>query len=566
MANLLQIPDVQEVDSRLLVNSVKKLVISKGASNCTVQKQTSSSLSNNQIVYNVVLGNAASTVIDPLMYMQSTVRVTLGATGLTGGQLVEDYVENHFAPRALPFNSIIATCQVQVNNMIISSQPAQYVHQLSWFQDLQHQALIQSTTPIYPDQSPVYADLVGSIKSPLNSYAVGSVEYAEPRGSFMQNVTTITSTTGTWVFDINFSEALYSPFLSYDASSYREGLAYVNLLNITLNMIGNINRMFSLDAVTCPNITSLSCEILSSQLSMTWLTAPEVVALPSLVLKSFNNIITNQTNQIAFTPGQQMVVQSQSYSLSQIPKYLYVYCSRANYDIATGYTQSDFCFSIQALTILFNNKSGLMSTFNAFDLYTACCAEEGSNMTYTQSQHDTGSILCLDPVKLFGLGLDQSAGLIGTFQLQIQATVTNISSESITPNLWVLFSQDTYFTTDVGGTSNLIQGVINNENVLATNSLPAVPTSFSSHDDIFGGSFLDKIKSFGSKALQFIRDQKLLSRSVPTLTGLLAPQFLPQAAIASNLLSNYGVGRRPSGRGRTSKRQLMDQRRSAIHY
>src|SRR6185369_4427407 len=387
MSNLLQIPDTIRVDPRLLIDSKKKFVINKGPSNNTAQRQTSSSLSNNQIVFNVVLNNAATTVVDPYMVVESTVRVTIEATGLTGANTVPVYLNNNFALRQYPQNSITAVAAVQVNNQTTSSYPSQICHTLTQFQDFANgddQAIGQSITPIMPDQAPEYSDLVGSLKNPLLSYEAGGVQYAEPRGSFNSLFTTVTGTTGSWVFDVVLREPIMNPVLAYDPQSYREGLAYLKILNITLTLVSNINRMFSLDAVTCPAITSVSCNITSSSLVMYWLTLPQTMKLPEVALRSFNTIVTNQTNQVAFSAGEQRTIQSQSYSMNQIPRYIWLWVTDSHTDIATGYQKADTSFSIQAVTVLFNNKSGLLSTYDVSDLYNACQAEEGNRISFVQ--------------------------------------------------------------------------------------------------------------------------------------------------------------------------------------
>lgn len=559
MSNFLALPEFNVVDGRMAVASQKQVVIRRGPNNLTIQRQTSSSLSNNQIVFNVVLGNSATTLVDPYMVVETNVNVTISATGMTG--TVQNYLNNNFALRAYPFNSVIATCAVQINNQTTSSYPAQFVHEQAQFQDYangNNQAIGQSITPIMPDQSPTYSLLQGSIKSPLNSYAAGGELYQEPRGAYNANFQTTSSGTGSWVFNVVLREPIMNPVLKYNVQGQREGLAYLKNFNVTLTLLSNISRMFSLDAVTCPNITSIVPNITSSTLVMSWLTVPDTLRLPEVALRSFNTIVTNQTNQVVFSPGQQALVNSQTYSVNQIPKYIWVYVKDAAYDIATGYNKADFTFSIQAVTVLFNNKSGLMSTFDASDLYNACQAEEGSRISYTQSQNYVGSVLALDPVKLFGLSSSESSGVLGQYNLQIQVQCTNISSQSVTPNLWVNFALDTVLTTDMTGNSNLIQGIINQSDVLSANNLPAVPGPFSGSNDIYGGNFIDTIKDYANRAFNFIKQNKLISRGIPTVVGALAPQFLPIAQPFANLANELGVGR--------TSRRAMNAYRQALTY
>jgi len=556
---LLQLQDTLAVDSRLLVSALKKVQIRRGATNNTLQRQTASSLGNNQIVWNVVLNNGANTIIDPYMYAEIGVSVTIGATGLA--QTVESYVTDNFAPRQYPLASVTATSTVTINNQQVTVQPSQFIHPLSWNQDfVSYQASAQSITPIYPDQAPSYNELNGSMKSPLLGYASGGDHYTEPRGSFVEEFRTTVGTTGTWGFNWTIREPIMNPLLEYDASKDdREGLAYVNLLNVQLQFVANLSRMFSLDAVNCPNITGITVNVTSANLVMSWLTSPPNQALPGRTLRSFNTIVCNQTNQVAFTAGQQQVIQSQAYSFNQIPKKIWLYVADQSTDIATGYTKSDYFFSIQQVSILFNNRSGLMANMSAADLYNACQSDEGSRMTYVQAQHFVGSVIEVDPAKMLGLLETEAPGMIGTFNFQAQVQCTNIGTTTVTPNLWVTTALDTVFITDASGTSNMVQGFVTAADVIASNGLPANPSSFAERD-IYGGNFLDTLKNIWDKVTgvvrpihDFVKANKLIS------SGL---KFIPHPAAAAAALAaeklGYGetMGRGPIAGRRTNKKEM----------
>lgn len=546
MSQSIILPDSLSVDSRLTIGSSKKVEIRRGGQNVTVQRTTASSVSNNQISYNVVLNSASSTIIDPYCYQEVGITVTIGATGLS--QTVKSYVDNLFSYRQYPFNSITATAQVQINNQSVITNPSQYCHQLTQFQDfISSQAVKQSATPVMPDQFPNYNAGVGSLKSPLNNYTVGGDHYSSPRGEFNADFVDVVNGTGTWQFTTTVKEPILNPVLDYDPAKNREGLAYNSLMNITLTLIANINRLFSLDVVTCPNVNSIVVNINSATLVQTWLTAPLDMEKPPVVLKSFNTIVCNQTSLTPFTSGSQQTVQSQSYSMTQIPKKIWVFIGDAQTDIATGYAKSDYTFSIQSISVLFNNRSALMSNYSALDLYNAGMAAEGSAFTFMQSQHYTGTVLCLDPSILFGLMDNEAPGVMGNYQLQIQAVCTNIGPNTVTPNIWVIWANDTVISTDSNSVSNLIQGFIRPEDVLAAARLPAIPTPFA-ETDIYGGiGFFDRLKSLGSKALNFIKENKLASKALG---------YLPQTSGLAPVVSALGYGK---GGRKTSRKQLLQR-------
>lgn len=557
--SIVQLPKVLRADPRLLINGAKQLVIDKGATRFTTQRQTASSLSNNQLAYNVVLANSEKVLIDSYMYTETVVQVTVGATGLTGSQTVQNYLNNNFAPRQYPFNSVTAVAQVTINSVTVSSNPAQFCHYLSQFQDFSggsEQSKVQSIVPIMPDQTQQYSQAAGSLKSPLLDYFGGS-QYEEPRGAYNSNFVTQTSGTGTWQFLVTIREPILSPVLEYNPNAIRQGIPYVTLLNIQLNMTANLNRMFSLDLVTCPNITSVNCNLLSSQLVMTWLTVPQNIIMPPLAIRSFNTIIVNQTlTSVSVNPGQQVTLQSQAYSPPLLPRKIWLYVINGNYDapFPAGVTQTDTAFSIQTVNVLFNNQQGTLSTSLVADLYQLGHAEEGGKISFSAAQNYIGSVLQLDTVKSFGLEESLTSGMKGPFNLQIQVQCTNIAPFAITPVMFVVYGLDTIMTTDASsGNTNLIQGVISKEMVLQAYSLPATPFDFSDNNNFYGGSFIDTIKDYGRKAHDFVKNNQLVSRGL-SLVGKVAPQFASVALPASALAASYGYGGK-----KMSKREMQRQ-------
>jgi len=559
-SELLDLPEVLQVDPRLLVASRKSIVIKKGAANNTITRQTASSFSNAQVIFQPVLNSSTNTIIDPYMYVETTYNVVISATGLSAPNTVENYLNDYVSYRQYPFNSIISTASVQINNQSITSNPSQFIHALSTTQDfIDNDAFAQSITPIYGDQSQQYSDLVGSIKSPLLSYQSGGEHYSEPRGVFNALWNTTSSGTGTWAFNCTTREPVYNGMLHQNPHTNREGLAYVNLMNITLNFVGNISRIFSVDLTTCPGVTSVAVNVTGSTLVMSQLTVPLLQKLPPRVLRSFNTLICNQTQQQPVTSGTSVVIQSQNINVNQIPKKIYVYVANGATDVPTGYGLTDTFFSIQQVSILFNGKSSLMANFSPSDLYNSCMAEEGSRISFVSSQEFFGTVLTIDPVKLLGLLDNQSSGLIGVFQLQVQATITNIASTTITPTMWVTVANDTILDVDSSGTANLIQGFITEEEIASISDRPAIPAQFRNEDPLGGKTFLDTLKDIFGKAHDFIKGNKFISHGL---------KFIPHpvAHTLSGIADTFGYQdpRQYAGR-RTSRRQLTQYANSMYH-
>jgi hypothetical protein len=544
MSQFVRLPEALSIDGRLGINSHKVVEIRKGATSTTVMRTTPNSVSDSQLIFNVQLGNSQSLIIDPYMYVELGVTVTITATGMTASLPV--YLKDLIAPRQLPIASVTNVCRVQINNQSVSSNPSQFCHSLTQFEDYTSGAISQSIAPIMMDQSPQYSDLAGSMKSPLNWYQSGGEHYSEPRGSFMELVNTSVGTTATWVFTHTFREPPLNSMIEYDPrKGKREGYAYVNQFEVQCNMLNNLSRMFSVDAVNAPGIASFNVTINSASLVQTWLNVPASMILPPVTLRSFNTIICNQTTQTAFTAGESRTINSQNFQISQIPKKIWVHVNEAESqtNTTTGYQKSDFFFSIQSITLLYNNRAGLLSNMTTSDLYESCMACEGSQISFYQSQKRTGAVLCIDPAKLLSLNDLESPGMLGTYNFSIQVTCTNIADHTVTPTLWVSWANDTILSIDKNSVARMEQGFLTPEDVARASKLPGKPSDFS-EGDIYGGGFFDFLKDVG----------KVVG---PALSALI-PGAAPFVGLAESALNTI-----PRGNGHTTRR-MMAQKSKAL--
>lgn len=553
MSQTITLANQLDVDSRLTVASEKSVKIYRGALANTTNFTTPSTYSNSNLNFNVQLSNSREVLIDPYCFVSVPIQVTVTASGLTG-TLVEDYVKDNFALRQYPISSVTNTLTVQINNQQVTSQPYQYIHQLSQYQwDFADEANRQSICPIMPDMSQQYSDLVGSGKSPLLSYESGTDAYDDPRGSFNSFFTTVTGTTGQWVFNTTVREPLMNPLMCYSPSYQREGLAYVNLMTVQYNFLSNLSRMFSLDADTCPLITNISVNIQpGAQLVQQFLTKPMFMHLPPVVIRSFNTLVCNSTIQQSFSSNETRSIQSTAYNINQIPRKFWLYINDSQTDNSSGYEKTDTCFAINSVSITWNNITGILSNTDAASLYNSCHAEEGGLMTFVQQQKFVGSVLCIDPAKLMNLKDDEAPSVQGTYNLQISVNCTNISDHAITPNMWVVWGLDTILTTTDAFQSNLVQGFVTPNQILEANKLPAVPSSFITHD-VYGGAFKDWLK----RAWSFIKDNKIISKALPYVaTAIGQPELAPFASKAAEAL----------GVARTNKRGMIKGRARALRY
>lgn len=561
MASTLTLPNFLQVDSRLLAGSSKQLEVRKGATSAVVQRTLYSNISNSGVTWTTQLPNASTTILDSYMYGEYGFTFTITAAGLPVGQTVKNYLTNNCALRQYPIASITNTLRVDINEVSPSCQPYQWIHQLGWFQNFingEDQQVSQGV-PVMPDMCQSYDQAVGSSKSPLNSYFVGSGIYDEPRGSYNTQFVDVVNNINTWQFNVTIREPFFHPCLEFNPMKQREGLPYITRFSITATFLSNLSRMLSIDTVTCPAITGVTVNLNTATLVQSMLTSPLTQIRAPVVVRGYNNIVSQPTQlQQTFNPGVPTQISSQVIQLGMLPDKLFLYVSGlSNFDTPTGFGLTDTNFSIQEVVILFNNVSGILSDMYPYDLWQQLCASENSKVTWPQNTNFVGSILCIDPAKFFRLQ-NEAPGMLGNFQLQVTLTCTNISNAPIVnPSLWITSTLPTLMVTTDKFHSSLSNGYLTAQDVAQANSLPAHPiTTF--HSEIYGsgGPFSDLLK----RALGYVRENKLISKVALPALAQVFPAAAPYLPAAQSIASSLGVG---NGGRRTSRREMME---SALRY
>lgn len=556
MAQNVTLPNHLDVDKRLLINQQVAATIRRGASVFIAQRTTSQTFSAASISFNPQLSNSLTTVIDPYMYGEYSFTVTITAAGLPLGSTVKGYLKNNFALRQYPIASICNNLRVDINNQGLSCVPNEWIHASSWYQNFingSDQQLIQGL-PIMPDQSQLYSDAVASNKNPNNQYFEGSGIYDEPRGAFNSLFVDVVNNITTWTFNVTIQEPFFHPLLEYSPYPQKDAFPYVNRFQITLNLVPYLSRMFSLDANTCPAITNIAVGITSATMVQYVLTLPLAQLRPQLSIRGYNTISANST-QISQTinPGQQVQITSQVLQIGQIPDHILCYVSNLlNVNVPNGHTFTDTFFSIQNIVVMFNAVSGILSDFSPRDLWTQCCSLEGSKVSWIQNNAYVGSVLLLDPAKLFRLNEAQAPGMLGNFQMTVTLTCTNISSVAVTnPSIFLTTFLPTILTTTPNFESNNTQGFVTEKDVLEANSLPAHPIN-DVNTGIYGAGSGTSIGDLFKKAVSFVKENKLISRGLKTASQLF-PGAAPYLQAVQPVAENLGYG----GRRATRKEMLQ---------
>ena len=273
----------------------------------------------------------------------------------------------------------------------------------------------------------------------------------------------------------------------------------------------------------------------SSSLTMTFITPKSTQVLPSRCIVPYYECPRYITQCQEIPAGEVKHVVLNTIALNSIPDYLIIFC-RKPIAQQRGY-DSDSFFSIESISMNFNNNSGLLSGTPKNILYNIS-RQNNLNASWNEWNGRTvstknavnannvsicrtgGAPLILQFGKDIQLPSYLCSGSLGNFNLQFTLGVLNQALEAIAPELVVITVNSGIFVSH-GGTSSVFTGVLSRSDVL-----DASQTTPLGHQDVrrlIGNGFLDKLKSIGSDVFDFVK------RVAPVL-----------APVAKNLLNSSG--------------------------
>jgi len=588
---------VEVRDPRTIITNKREYAILRAGSQTTCKTFTTTSVSQSSIQFSCP-PPSGSIIIDRKMYLTLPIRLVFTGTAPAGETLLNPFQD---APRAFPISSAIDTIQVTINNQSVSIQMADIIHALLHFNtDEDLQETDYSMTPSALDQSQHYNYLIGGTRNPLAFYTDTADKSVMPRGAFPYTVVQNTNTSA--IIDMVVTEPLFiSPF--YWGKNNSSGFCNVNTMdfNITfLNQSGN--RMWSHDnailgsgvqtvinsiSASFANFTGPAFSYPQTQPLMlfTYITPNETQIIPTNVPLTYPyfDIQRFPTDAPSVAAGAQTTLSSNNIQLNSIPRRMYIYIRERNQDLFSSPDGTDTYFSIENISIQFQNKNGLLASASKQQLYQMS-VKNHCKMNWTQWSGGPvnrstipfgqtnllygtiGSIICVEFASDIGLSSLEAPGKLGQYTLQVQIpSATNISDRVITPTLYiVVVSEGTFTIRGVGDASTNI-GVISSQDILNAQQSPAV--DYRDVEEINGGNFLSGLTDFGKKIFKgalkvndILRDSKLLSKTLSQIPH-------PYAQAAAPFARSFGYGCNDCDGGvvvggkRLSRRRLLEQLR-----
>jgi len=523
------------MDPRLEIETDRTYVAVKGAMVNSWQQFEAVSVSNSQINVSCNPPNR-DIAIARLVIKKVTFNWSITGTNTSGGKLLN---ENYIAPRCMPLTSVTQSESITINNDTITQAPVQQYWRalLRYRNDWCERFKAMSLAPSMLDQFQDYAEGAGTVRNPLGSYGDNSFE--QTRGSFAgftidPQLDGNTSATGTLT---TYEPILVSPFVWSDRANFYAGFAGIQ--NISYNCtLGNLPRILSLvqgQGVTPGEIVldTPSVNVQSASLFFNYLTPDPIMPIPRQMESSYYSLVSYPTRYgTSVLPGQTVQINFQSVQVTSIPKRIYIFAKRddANETAFTSDTFLSLPQNVNPLSITWNNNQ-FVSQATTQDLYNIS-VKNGINMSYTQFVNKCGSVLALDFGTDIGLMSNQSAGCIGNYQLGFNCQFTNTSSETLdnVTMYCVVVSEGVFNVTD-GSCSHML-GVLSPDDILNAEILPM--GSYKKSEDIYGGKF-EKLKAFLSKAHDFVKANKMVSRGLSQIAN-------PYAQKAAQFADQLGYG------------------------
>ena len=453
------------------------------------------------------------------------------------------------ALRQYPISSIMDVITVQINGETISDNMADKIHaMLCYGNDAETRRGDTSTSPSMPDKYQEYSDyaIYGSSKNSLSNYGEQSVE--EGRGGFPIEVLSSTS------FRVVITEPLFlSPFLN-GLHMADEGFVNVNQMNVNMRWKQNIDQLLSHSSLGNA-ITSVSVSMYRApELLTTFITPDLTQPIPQLQILPYCKTQEYIKQMSTLAAGASSQVVSDSIKLSQVPRKVYLFARHQR--STSDYKTTDSFLSLENLSVLWNNQSGLFSSATPQDLYRISKGN-GLNLTWSQFSKYRGSVFCAEFGKDIGLLDSEAPGCQGQYTIQVQATMKNQSTLPFTGEFYmVILNEGTFSISENFARASL--GNLNQQMVLMAKQSPEL--HHMTYAQLQGGGFFSGLKNIVNKIARGV--QSVAENPITqTLVGTLAPEFAPALGVvgkvagATRSITGGGIsGGRLAGGGRKMKR------------
>lgn len=497
------LPVVNVLEPRCKINEQRRYAILKGGMVSTWKPVSSTSFSSSSVQITAPPPSPMIIVDRKVLFCLPMNIQFAGVVTPPNTVLLEIGVND--GPRQFPASSIMQTITVTINNTQVSINMNDVILSLlRYYTGTDERQYDLSLSPSMPDQYQSYGDwtVYGSGRNPLAMYGENSAEMT--RGGFPMVVNSNTNVAAN--VDLTVVEPLFlSPFLFKHFMS--SGFIGVQTMDFNITFDPNLSRVWSHATVAGGNtingpgsnpnnpltVTMGNASQGNPRMLFNYITPQQLMPVPRSVVYPYfivDRYPTDLTSSVA--QGANFTVNSQNIQLHSIPNRIYVFARRNN-NTRTFLTSDTYAY-LTNINVNWNNNSGLLSSASAFDLYRLS-VDNGCNLGWPQWSKHVGSVLALEFGKDIALPDLECPGQLGTFQLQLNASFTNVSSDpsNIFYTLYIVVVSEGTFTIMENRSVAQI-GVMSKEDVLHARSMPFV--DYDMVQKYYGGDFFGSIGDF----------------------------------------------------------------------
>lgn len=520
---------------------------------------TASSYSSNAATWNITPPSMDT-------YMSRCVQVTwpvriVYASATGGSDLIPE--PNYDALRNLAGMRIVLNQNILLNGQSLPSQqvydclPDIIAHFKRDYRRLHPLGAIDTTQWLF--------DSVGTTAGPLGDYGDSETyEGAMKRGAYPYK--TIVRSSSAATLDVDIIDWIYVPELMGKDQQNELGFIRVHNFDVQATLDLNGKNLVSHAIGASQEIPNEpTCTMLSAPSLLMKFTAIERSLLPVGPV-SYDHLrfekFTTAGGAVAINAS--TVINGNNIQLTSIPRFIFLYVREA--DQYKHHYDSDTFATITNVSMNFNNRTGLLASASAYDLWNMS-KECGLIDSYPQftglSQNGytqigtIGSMVCLAMGKHVSLGSGFEVGQSGAYNFNVQVTCKNTNQNATygpleNATLYVVVAYDQTLVIDEGGmvtfTTPLARPV--------TGDMEMVPYSGSFDSGVsFGGSVGD----FFKKIWKFIKDHKVISNVANALSGPLSmipgvgALLGPGASTIGNIADKLGAGGQVIGKAELRK-------------
>lgn len=525
------------VNDPRICNMPRIYPVLKGASDVLYKTFATTSISSSSINFSCP-PTSQNVWVDRRVHLTVPVRVTVTATGVNPG--VRLFNPNQVCLRSFPLMKSLDTMQLSLNNQSVSVNISDVISATEHFNiDRRLKATDYSKCPTYGAcQSQVLSDLFGATRSPMSLYGDGQDDLASAAFPFTvvsqtNNDLGVGISTAVSVLDFVSTEPLFLSPLYWGAFEHNESGFYgLRTFDMTLNFLNTANRMLAIDNVSSgvawnPTTVTSTMQFANFSPAFSYSQAQPLLQFqyltPQLSDKGSNltrvynypyfNIDRFPTDFTAVAPGTLTTVSSNNIQLNSIPSKLYIFARPSNASLYANPFLADTFLSMENISIQFGNRSGVLASASKQQLYDLS-VKNGCNMSWaawsgsamnkpalassgfgqpSQQYAGTGSVLALDMLDI-GLEALDAPGKLAQLMLQMNVTFKNVSSQTVTPTLYVVSVSQGLFSIFNGQCSALI-GVLTSNDILESHRQTGhAMITYEEVRHINGGNFLTDLK------------------------------------------------------------------------